>query len=87
MSRLPGRLLRLLPRGRFARSVALVTTGTALGQGLVLVSAPLLTRLYTPTDFGVLAVYGSIVSLVAVAASLRYELAIALSRHDRAVAV
>ena len=87
MSRLRGRLLRVLPRGRFARSVALVTTGTALGQGLVVASAPLLTRLYTPVDFGVLAVYGSMVSLVAVVAALRYELAIALSRHDKAVAV
>jgi O-antigen/teichoic acid export membrane protein len=87
MSRFPGRLLRILPKGRFARSVAVVTAGSALGQGLVVASAPLLTRLYTPVDFGVLAVYGSIVSLVAVAASLRYELAIALSRHDKAVAV
>jgi O-antigen/teichoic acid export membrane protein len=78
--------LRVLPRGRFARSVALVTTGTALGQGLVVASAPLLTRLYTPVDFGVLAVYGSIVSLVAVAASLRYELAIALPEDDESAA-
>jgi O-antigen/teichoic acid export membrane protein len=87
MSRFPGRLLRILPKGGFARSVALVTAGSVLGQGLVLASAPLLTRLYTPADFGVLAVYGSIVSLVAVVAALRYELAIALSRHDTAVAV
>jgi O-antigen/teichoic acid export membrane protein len=87
MSRFPRRLLRILPKGKFARSVAVMTAGTALGQGLVLASAPLLTRLYTPADFGVLAVYGSIVSLVAVVASLRHELAITLSRHDKAVAV
>ena len=72
--------MRILPKGKFARSVAVMTAGTALGQGLVLASAPLLTRLYTPGDFGVLAVYGSIVSLVAVVGALRYELAIALSR-------
>ncbi len=87
MSRLPGQLSRILPKGRFARSVAVVTAGTALGQGLVLASAPLLTRLYTPADFGVLAVYSSIVSLVAVVGALRYELAIALLRHNKAVAV
>jgi O-antigen/teichoic acid export membrane protein len=87
MRRLPGRLLRILPRGRFARNVAVVTAASALGQGLLIVSAPLLTRLYTPADFGVLAVYGSIVSLVAVVAALRYELAIALPGHYKAVAV
>jgi O-antigen/teichoic acid export membrane protein len=87
MSRFPGRLLRILPKSRFARSVAVVTAGSALGQGLVVASAPLLTRLYTPADFGVLAVYGSIVSLVAVVAALRYEFAIALPGHDKAVAV
>ena len=87
MSRFPGRLLGILPKGRFARSVAVVTAGAALGQGLVLVSAPLLTRLYTPADFGVLAVYGSLVSLVAVVSAMRYELAIALPGYDKAVAV
>jgi O-antigen/teichoic acid export membrane protein len=86
MSRLRGRLSRILPKGGFARGVAIMTAGTALGQGLVVVLAPLLTRLYTPTDFGVLAVYGSVVSLVAVVASLRYELAIALPGRDKAVA-
>jgi O-antigen/teichoic acid export membrane protein len=86
MSRFPGRLLRILPKGKFARSVAVMTAGTALGQGLVLASAPLLTRLYTPADFGVLAVYGSIVSLVAVVGALRYELAIALPEDDESAA-
>jgi O-antigen/teichoic acid export membrane protein len=86
MSRFPGRLLRILPKGRFARSVAVVTAGSALGQGLVVASAPLLTRLYTPADFGVLAVYGSIVSLVAVVAALRYEFAIALPEEDESAA-
>jgi O-antigen/teichoic acid export membrane protein len=86
MSRSPGRLLRILPRGKFARSVAVMTAGTALGQGLVLASAPLLTRLYTPADFGMLAVYGSIVSLVAVVGALRYELAIALPEDDESAA-
>jgi len=50
------------------------------------VSAPLLTRLYTPADFGVLAVYGSLVSLVAVVAAMRYELAITLPEDDESAA-
>lgn len=49
-------------------------------------AAPLLTRLYTPEDFGVLAVYASLLSLITVVASLRYELAIPLPADDRTAA-
>ena len=87
MSRLPRQLMRILPKSRFARNVAVVSAGSAMGQGLLIVSAPLLTRLYTPADFGVLAVYVSIVSILVVVASLRYEMAINLPGHIKAVAV
>jgi O-antigen/teichoic acid export membrane protein len=70
--------MRVLPKSRFARNVAVVSAGSAVGQGLLIVSAPVLTRLYTPADFGVLAVYVSILSILAVAATLRYEMAITL---------
>jgi lipopolysaccharide exporter len=80
------RVRGLLPRGNFARSVTTLAGGTALGQLLVVVAAPLLTRLYTPEDFGVLAVYASILGIVAVLASLRYELAIPLPDDDETAA-
>jgi O-antigen/teichoic acid export membrane protein len=79
--------MRILPKSRFARNVAVVSAGSAMGQGLLIVSAPLLTRLYTPADFGVLAVYVSIVSILVVVASLRYEVAINVPGHNKAVAV
>ncbi len=53
-----------------------------MGQGLVVLALPLLTRLYTPEDFGVLAVYVSILSILVVVASLRYELAIPLPESN-----
>lgn len=52
--------------------------GTAGAQLLMVLAAPLLTRLYTPEDFGLLAVYSGLLALFAVVASLRYELAIPL---------
>jgi len=73
----------VLPRGRFARSVTVLAGGTALGQAIVVLTSPILTRLYTPEDFGVLAVYTSILGVVSVIASLRYELAIPLPEKDK----
>jgi O-antigen/teichoic acid export membrane protein len=86
MSALAGRLrdsfLKTLRGSSFVRSVAVLAGGTALGQGLIVLASPLLTRLYTPLDFGVLAAYTSILSILLVVASLRYELAITLPEDD-----
>lgn len=60
----------------------------ALGQGIALLASPILTRLYTPEDFGVLAVYMSITTVLGVVLAGRYELAISLpDDRDDAVAV
>ncbi|NEP01160.1 MAG: oligosaccharide flippase family protein [Symploca sp. SIO2E9] len=67
---------------QFAQNVAVIAGGTLLGQGLVVLASPIITRLYTPADFGVLAVYTSILSILTVAASMRYELAIPLPRKE-----
>lgn len=45
-------------------------------------SAPLLTRLYSSEDFGLLAVFTSLLSLINVVSSLRYESAIPLPESD-----
>jgi O-antigen/teichoic acid export membrane protein len=71
-----------LPVGGFRSKVFQVAGGTALGQGLLVASSPLLTRLYTPADFGVLAVYLSLVSVLVVVASLRLENALPIPADD-----
>lgn len=71
-------LRRNLPQNSFARGVSVLVGGTAGAQALMVLASPLLTRLYTPEDFGLLAVYAGLLALVAVIASLRYELAIPL---------
>ncbi|RTL19217.1 MAG: lipopolysaccharide biosynthesis protein [Rhodocyclaceae bacterium] len=75
-------LQRLKPKSAFARGVGVLVGGTAAAQLLAVLAAPLLTRLYSPEDFGLLAVYASLLGLTAVIASLRYELAIPLPEHD-----
>jgi O-antigen/teichoic acid export membrane protein len=54
-------------------------TGAALGQLIVLAASPLVTRLYTPEDFGALGVFSALLGILGIAVSLRYELAIPLA--------
>ena len=73
---------RLLPKNAFARGVSVLAGGTAGAQLLTILAAPLLTRLYSPEDFGMLAVYASLLALIGVISSFRYELAITLPEDD-----
>jgi len=57
-------------------------TGTTIAQAIPIAISPILTRIYTPEDFGVFALYMSIASMVAVVATGRYELAIMLPKKD-----
>jgi O-antigen/teichoic acid export membrane protein len=53
-----------------------------LAQGVSLLAVPVSTRLYTPSDYGVLAVYNSLLALALIFSSFRYELAILQPRED-----
>ena len=75
-------LRKVLPENTFVRSVAVLSSGTAGAQVLMLLAAPVLARLYTPEDFGLLAVFASVLSILSIVASLRYELAIPIADDD-----
>lgn len=64
------------------RSVGVLVSGTALGHGITAAALPVLSRLYTPAEFSLLAVFAGVVSVISVAACLRFDIAIALPRED-----
>lgn len=72
----------LLKKGSFIEKVALLTGGTAGAQIILLLAAPILSRLYSPEDFGMLAVYSGILGIIVVIASARYQLCIPLPDSD-----
>jgi O-antigen/teichoic acid export membrane protein len=76
------RLIALAPTGRFARRLALLSGGTLLGQLLLVLVSPLLTRLYAPAEFGVLAVFMSLNGILGGIASLRYEHGVIAARDE-----
>ncbi len=82
MIALSSRIAALLPRHAFARGVGLLASGTAGSQALLMLAAPLLTRLYTPEQFGLLAVYTGLLSMLLSISTLTYEEAIPLPETD-----
>jgi len=71
------------PRVRgFFRSALLMMGGTALAQAIPLLVAPLLTRMYGPEQFGALAAFIGVVTVISVVSTLRIEPAIVLPRDD-----
>jgi len=69
-------------RTTFAGDVARLVTGTTIAWAVVILASPLLTRLYTPESFGLLALFTSITGILGAVACLRYESAIMLPRTD-----
>lgn len=72
--------------GPFGRQVTLLAGGTTLGRSVVILAAPLLTRLYSPSDFGLLVVYTALLGILGSIVCLRYEVAIPLPVSDRSAA-
>jgi O-antigen/teichoic acid export membrane protein len=79
-------LSSLRNRGGFAQNVLVLAGTTAVSQAALVVGAPVLTRLYEPSDFGLYAAANSILSLLLVVASMRYERAIPLPDDEGAAA-
>ena len=60
----------------FAKSVILIAGGTAAAQGINVILTPIITRIYSPEEFGVLSLFVALMGILSTVASLRYEWAI-----------
>ena len=72
-----------LARGGLVSKVMTLAGGTALAQLIGVAASPILTRLYTPADYGVLAALNSLVGFLVIPATMRYQLAITVAAEDR----
>jgi len=70
------------PSSSFATNVLKLVTGSVFAQGLGILVAPIVARLFAPEAFGVAALFVSITSIIGVVACLRYQLSIMLPKID-----
>lgn len=73
---------RLVVRRPFLRNVAVMLTGAVLGQGASVLLSPVLTRIYSPAEFGYLSVYTAALWILMVLASLHYEMALPIANSE-----
>ena len=58
------------------KNISTLLSGSVMAQLILLAATPVLTRIYSPADFGVLAIFIALLSIIGVIANGRYELAI-----------
>lgn len=71
-----------MPKGEFGRNVVTLMTGSTLAQAIPVAISPILTRMYGPKDFGLLALFVSLTTIFGTIANGRYELAVLLPESD-----
>lgn len=69
----------------FKKNVLTVMLGTGITQLIPIIVSPILTRLYSPDDFGIYAVYLSTTTILSIIATGRYENAIILPEAEEDV--
>ena len=76
-------LNKLKPKSEFSKNVLTLMTGTTIAQAIPIAISPILTRIYTPEDFGVFSLYMSTAAIFSVLATGRYEAAIILPKTNK----
>ena len=75
-------LKKLLGKSDFVKNSSILMGGTLLAQLLPVALQPFLRRIFTPEEFSLFAIYFSIVSILALAASFQYHVTVVLPKED-----
>jgi O-antigen/teichoic acid export membrane protein len=70
-------------QSQFLRGIVAIASSNSLSQVIPILIIPFLTRIYSPDDFGFVAVLVSISSILSVFASGKFELALVLTRNKQ----
>jgi len=69
-------------RNQYLSNLLKLTSSSVLAQLLLIISSPILTRLYSPKAFGVYALFIGIIGILSTVSNLRYEQAIIIPKED-----
>lgn len=72
----------LFLRSEFTKNTFVLVFGTIIAQSIPLLLHPFLRRMYSPEDFGAMAVYLNIFSMITIVSALRYEATIVLPKNN-----
>lgn len=75
-------LLGKLRQSAFIRNIAIVMTGSAIAQAVGFALSPIISRLFSPADFGIFGSFDAVASIIATVATLQYSQAIILPKEN-----
>lgn len=68
--------------GLFLRNIGTLVTGTVFSQFLLIAVSPILTRLYSPDDYGKLALFSGVAAILSIFSTMRYHYAIVIAKDE-----
>ena len=74
--------INYLFRSEFVKNSLILSIGSVFSQLIPIAIAPVLTRYYSPENYGALAIFVSIASLISIISTMRYEISVALPKKD-----
>jgi O-antigen/teichoic acid export membrane protein len=77
---------RTIAYSDFSKSVLTLISGTTVAQAISIGISPLLSRIYSPAEFGVFGTFSAVIALIALIIGGRYEGAILLPKSDEEAA-
>ncbi|TSA51928.1 MAG: hypothetical protein D4R43_00025 [Sphingobacteriales bacterium] len=73
---------KLIPKTEFSKNVANIVGGTLVSQLITIAISPVLSRLFSPAEFGLYSIFINIAATTAVVSTFRYEYAVMLPQKD-----
>lgn len=77
-------MIRFLKENSLFKNFLTMFTGTVLAQVVTVMMSPVLSRLYSPEDFGLLALYVALCGVCVIFATGNYEMCILLPKYNKA---
>ena len=78
-------MLKILNNNKIFKNISILAIANISSQIIVVGISPIITRIYNPRDFGFLATYTSIVAILGIVCTLRYELSIPILKSKKEI--
>ncbi|MFC5734290.1 lipopolysaccharide biosynthesis protein [Cytobacillus gottheilii] len=75
--------LKVVLKNNFVQGIIVIAGGTAAAQIINALFAPIITRVYSPEDFGILTLFAAILGILAIISSFKYESGVAIADDEK----
>ena len=76
------KLTAYLKKSSFLKALTYLLTGAIIGQLIGIFTSPIISRIYTPTEYGVFSQLTSLLTIISLVATLRYDEALLLPKKN-----